>query len=526
MSETPPGWSRVPLRELTLPGSSFNPGNLEAETFQYIDIEALDNARQVIDKPKELAVSQAPSRARVLVRSGDVLFSLVRPYLKNVALISSDLDGQIASTAFCCVRPGPGIDSRFVFNQLCQDRLILSIPTYGSSPPAARDEEFFDTPVMLAPENEQRRIVAKIEELFSELDAGTTALERVKANLARFKVSVLKAAVEGRLTENWREEHPDVESASVLLERILKERRKKWEEEQLAKYEAKGKKLPTAWREKYQEPTKPDIGGLPALPAGWWWASVGQVSAIQGGIQKQPNRAPKRNAYPYLRVANVLMNRLDLQEIEYFELLPGELERLRLETGDLLVVEGNGSRDQIGRSALWVGQIADCVHQNHIIRVRPRGIEPRYLNSYWNSPVARRRTTEVAASTSGLYTLSVGKVSSLPVPVPPLAEQTMIADTVEEQLDSIDQTLSECLAALVRAGKMRFGILRSAFEGRLVPQDPSDEPATVLLDRIRAERAADAKTRPARKARGSRKPSGVDKGHKLVPLPFETLDPK
>ena len=103
-------------------------------------------------------------------------------------------------------------------------------------------------PFIVAPLPEQRRIVAKIEELFSDLDAGVAALERVKATLAKYKASVLKAAVEGRLTEEWREEHPDVEPASVLLERILKERRAKWEEEQLAKYEAKGQKPPNGWR--------------------------------------------------------------------------------------------------------------------------------------------------------------------------------------------------------------------------------------------------------------------------------------
>ena len=105
--------------------------------------------------------------------------------------------------------------------------------------------------------NEQRRIVAKIEELFSDLDAGVAALERAKAKLKRYRAAVLKAAVEGKLTEEWRAKHPPKETASQLLERILKERRRKWEEDQLAAYAKAGKKPPANWKDKYKEPAAP-----------------------------------------------------------------------------------------------------------------------------------------------------------------------------------------------------------------------------------------------------------------------------
>src|SRR5262249_10993679 len=126
-------------------------------------------------------------------------------------------------------------------------------------------------PVPLAPTNEQQRIVAKIEELFSDLDAGVAALERAKANLKRYRAAVLKAAVEGTLTEAWRTEHPSNEPASKLLERILAERRQKWEADQLAKFAVAGKEPPKNWREKYAEPTPPDTANLPELPNGWCW---------------------------------------------------------------------------------------------------------------------------------------------------------------------------------------------------------------------------------------------------------------
>ncbi len=368
-------------------------------------------------------------------------------------------------------------------------------------------------PLPIAPQEEQRRIVAKIEELFSDLDAGVAALERVRANLKRYRATVLKAAVTGKLTEDWRAQHPDTEPASVLLERILTERRHQWEQAQLAKFAQAGKQPPKGWQEKYGEPTCLGIDDLPELPIGWTWVSVSQLAEIQGGLQKQPSRKPLKNKYPFLRVANVLRGRLDLSEVHDIELFAGESERLRLQAGDLLVVEGNGSRTEIGRSALWGGEIPDCVHQNHIIRVRLYDGLPKYLNAYWNSPDGTARISDVAASTSGLYTLSVGKVGALPVPLPPKAEQEQIVAELECRLSIVDEIEAQVEANLKRAGRLRQGILKRAFDGRLVPQVPTDEPAEKLLERIRQQRQPATKmyngrlgTRRARRPRRTSDP--------------------
>jgi type I restriction enzyme S subunit len=346
-------------------------------------------------------------------------------------------------------------------------------------------------PFLIAPLAEQARIVAKIEELFSDLDTGVAALKRAKANLKRYRASVLKAAVEGKLTEQWRAKHPAKEPASALLARILVERRQKWEADQLAKFAAAKKEPPKNWRDKYVEPTPPDTTGLPELPEGWCWASVEQTSEVQGGIQKQPKRAPGANSFPFLRVANVHRNQLELDEVYRIELFGNEIERLRLQTGDLLVVEGNGSKTEIGRSAIWTGEIEDCVHQNHIIRVRFLAGSSRYLNSYWNSPSGNGRVMEQAASTSGLYTLSVTKVCSLPVPLAPIVEQEQIVAEVEERLSVVSAAEIEISNSLLRASRLRQSILKRAFEGKLVPQDPKDESASALLERLRASRTHD-----------------------------------
>jgi len=163
-----------------------------------------------------------------------------------------------------------------------------------------------------------------------------------------------------------------------------------------------------------------------------------------------------------------LRDKLDLSEVHLFELFPGEQDKLRLEKGDLLIVEGNGSPSEIGRCAIWSGEIADCIHQNHIIRVRPLIANPAFMSIYWNSPDGSSRVKNKAASTSGLYTLSVSKVASLPVPLPSLREQTEIVSQVESALTSISHAETEINHALARAARLRQAILKRAFEGRLV----------------------------------------------------------
>lgn len=195
---------------------------------------------------------------------------------------------------------------------------------------------------------------------------------------------------------------------------------------------------------------------------------LGTVADVVGGIQKQPKRSPKINTAPFLRVANVTAEGLDLSNVHEVELFDGELERYRLEPGDLLVVEGNGSPSQIGRAATWTGEIPDCVHQNHLIRVRPMTqLHPAYLELVWNAPHLRRRLTAVASSTSGLHTLSVAKLKSLLVPVPGLATQIEHVRQFEELRAHLDRLTDVVNASAVRSSALRRTLLSAAFAGHL-----------------------------------------------------------
>ncbi|MCX5445061.1 restriction endonuclease subunit S [Streptomyces nigrescens] len=206
-----------------------------------------------------------------------------------------------------------------------------------------------------------------------------------------------------------------------------------------------------------------DMGGL---TEGWVATSLDQVCDVNGGIQKQAKRRPVVNKFPFLRVANVGRGTLDLSEVHEVELFEGELDRFRLKAGDLLVVEGNGSPDQIGRAATWRGAIPDAVHQNHLIRVRPtRAIDPKFLELLWNSPVVKNQLMTVAQSSSGLYTLSTAKLKRVQLNLPPLAEQLRIVEALEEQLsrlDAAEQTL--------RLARKRIEVLRKSVFTSLVPE--------------------------------------------------------
>jgi type I restriction enzyme S subunit len=480
----PKGWATAKVREVAIPGGSRNPQREDDGEFQYVDIDALDNTQQKITSPKLLPKSEAPNRARMSIRSGDVVFSLVRPYLKNVAIVPPDLDDQIASTAYCVLRPSNGLSNQFLFHQLLQDSFIHSVPTYGSSPPSARDEEFLDMKVRVAPTNEQRRIVAKIEELFSDLDAGVAALERAKAKLKRYRAAVLKAAVEGKLTEGWRAKHPPKETASQLLARILKERRRKWEETQLAAYAKADKKPPANWKAKYKEPAAPDKTNLPALPEGWCWATLEQVNLAErpmsyGVLQPGDDLA---DGVPLVRVCDVADGVVAVDKLKRISPAISECyKRTLLRGGEiLLTIVGTIGRTAVAPECLRGANTARAVA---VIPVSSL-ISPHYVEMALREGGMRSRLT-LAAHEVARKTLNLEDVRVACIPLAPLAEQSLVVGEVERRFSIAQESESQIDANLKRSSRLRQSILKRAFEGKLVPQDLNDEPVSLLLERIR-----------------------------------------
>ncbi len=234
--------------------------------------------------------------------------------------------------------------------------------------------------------------------------------------------------------------------------------------------------------------------------------SIAEVAEVQGGILKNPKRKPTTNKFPFLRVANVPRGSLDLEDVHEVELFDGDLERWRLQAGDLLVVEGNGSPDQIGRAAMWRDEIRDCVHQNHLIRVRPGPrVNGEFLEFIWNSSYVSASIRAAAISTSGLHTLSTRKVKGIRIPVPPLAKQQEYLAAMQEWRTQTNRLAKAISALRHEAVVLRKSLLQAAFTGKLVPRDLTDQPATELLKRIDAERAGQPKAARTRKPAAAKK---------------------
>lgn len=371
----------------------------------------------------------------------------------------------------------------------------LQFHVTGTAQPKLNQLKLNGIRVPLPPLAEQHRIVERIEELFADLDAGVVSLERVRANLKRYRASVLKAAVEGRLTAEWRAAHPPAEPASALLTRILGDRRKRWEADQLAKFAAAGKTPPKDWQAKYDEPVTGDVKNLPPLPSGWCWASLGQCFKVAVGAT--PSR--KVASYwggeiPWVSSGQIQFNRIrEPKEYITREGLAHTSTHLNPVGSVLLGMIGEGKT----RGQTAVLDIAACNNQNcAAIWVSKTPIPPEFVYYWlWSRYDETRRTS----SGNNQPALNASRVEAIPLPLPPLAEQEQIVAEVEARLSVVAAIEAQVTADLKRAARLRQAILKRAFAGQLVPQDPDDEPASTLLARICTTRVPLAATHPTKR---------------------------
>jgi len=349
-------------------------------------------------------------------------------------------------------------------------------------------------PVLVPPQAEQIRIVEAIESYLSRLDDAMETLERVQRNLKRYRASVLKAAVEGRLVpseaELARAKGWEYEPASVLLERILAERRRRWEEAELAKLKAKGK-VPKndKWKAKYVEPAGPDTSELPELPEGWCWTTVDQLIAEPLANGRSVKTASI--GFPVLRLTALRGGTIDLSEHKIGEWTAQEAEKYLVRSGDILVARGNGSIRLVGIGGLVPPLSTPVAYPDTMIRIcLCDGVEPRLFLLAWNSRLGRTQVEMKAKTTAGIYKVNQVDLSTCLFPLPPAHEQCRIQSEIERLFSVGDASMVLSAKSETRCARLRQSILKWAFEGRLVDQDPNDEPAEVLLERIRAERAA------------------------------------
>lgn len=488
----PMGWIRSSLDQFTQQrGRSLNPAKFPDEEFELYSIPSHETG-----KPEHVPGASIGS-AKQVVRPNSVLLSKINPRINRVWKVGGlNQRRQIASTEWIVFPESEQIQADYLRYYLMQnsvrDFLAQNVSGVGGSLMRVKASTLHGFPILLAPLPEQHRIVEKIEILFAQLDAGEAALRQAQEQLARYRQSVLKDAVTGALTADWRAQNAHrLEHSRDLLDRILRTRRENWE-----------------GRGKYKEPAAPDTGDLPELPEGWVWASIDQVLDIfKNGLSKKPSLGS--NDFPILRISSVRAMSVSLDDLRYYPALShNEVEGFWVENGDLLFTRYSGSIAYVGVCGMMRG---DCkvLHPDKLIKARiVSGIEfdREYAEIAWNAGESRSHIMENIKTTSGQKGIAGADIKAAPFPLPSFEEQQEIVSQVHLALSQIEMAQSACESELARSAALRQSILKEAFSGKLVPQDPRDEPADVLLARIRAERAQ-KKASAASKKQSSRKPA-------------------
>lgn len=447
---------------------------------------------EFVDEYAHISQEHFASLSKHAIHAGDLTIAALGETLPRSCVIPSWVGPAIVKAD--CPRFKPDVNlvvSEFVNFALNspETRRRTSSIIHGVGRPRLTLSEIRGIRLPLAPLNEQRRIVAKIEELFSNLDAGVAALERIRANLKRYRASVLKAAVEGRLTEAWRAKHPNTEPASKLLERILAERRQKWEEDQLAKFTAADRTPPKGWREKYVESAAPDTSGVSELPQGWMWVTLSQVASVERGkFQHRPRNEPRfyGGSYPFVQIGELPR---DGGHITSYKRTLNE-EGLRISR---LFPKGTVLIAIVGATIANTGILSfdSCTPDSLVAIQSPQNYLSAFIDLYLRSRKLAIRLMGYASG--GQPNINLETLTPLPMPLPQDGEIQAIIEEVERRLSIIEEAEAQADANLIRAARLRQCILKRAFEGKLVPQDPTDEPASALLDRIKQQRASSAK---------------------------------
>jgi len=370
-------------------------------------------------------------------RDGDVIFAKVTPCMENgkAAVLKGLTNGVgFGSTEFFALRPKNGLDAHYLFHFILQSNFRRDAARNMTGAVGLRrvPKQWLEQQTIPLPEpDEQRKIVAEIEKQFTRLEAGVAALRRVQANLKRYRAAVLKAACEGRLVPTEAElyrklktKNSKLETGAQLLARILTERRQNWQ-----------------GRGKYKEPAAPDTANLPSLPDGWTWASLEQI-AWSSSYGTSAKCSPDNSGPPVLRIPNIAGGRIDLTDLKY----AGADESIdagdELAPGDLLIIRTNGSKNLIGRSTVVREKPNRATsYASYLIRFRLFGSTALFdwVGTIWDVSFLRAWIEQRAATSAGQHNISMSVLSTLPIPLPPLAEQTRIVAEVERRLSVVEE---------------------------------------------------------------------------------------
>lgn len=404
------------------------------------------------------------SKPKKVAQKGDVLISIRAPVgPTNICPEKSCIGRGLAA-----IRGLVGIEPLFILYLIRSFEDVISGKGTGTTFKAIRSNQLRGFEIPLPPLAEQHRIVDKIEELFSKLDAGVKSLKKAKAQLKRYRQSVLKSAMEARLTEESRNLQKDWVSGQRLLEKAEKE-------SNINKYKARGKL------------TKIDKTLLYDVPDSWAWGQVGDVcEAIRYGTSDKAKK--EFSGVPVLRMGDIQNGNLKFNDLKFMP-EDWDKEKLLLKAGDVLFNRTN-SMELVGKTAVYKEHHPTCTFASYLVcgKVFDDVYSPEFLAFYVNSFYGHRYIRSVVNQQVGQANVNATKFASMPIPIPSLAEQHKIVEELERRLSVVDEVEKVVDSELKRAERLRHSILKQAFSGKLAPQDPDDEPASVLLERIKKEK--------------------------------------
>ena len=530
MSDTevmPNTWCKAKISEITAVNPTLDKAGIPDDLdVSFVPMPAVQAENGIIDVSGIRKFSEV-RKGYTPFREGDVLFAKITPCMENgkMAVVPQVRNGiGFGSTEFHVLRAQSGVCAKYVYYYV-SSQPFRRVAEHNMS--GAVGQRRVTTPYLsacdapLPPTNEQHRVVAKIEELFSELDKGIENLKTARVQLKVYRQALLKHAFEGKLTAQWRAENQDkLETADTLLKRIQQERAQRYQQQltdwqkspsvpllQRGKPTSAAASVPhfekgglggisvgTAQLPKPKAPkplsplTAEELAELPELPEGWAYTRVGAL------IDDPAYGTSKKCDYEIegvgvLRIPNVISGKVDASDLKFAQFTPDEIATYKLSGGDILIIRSNGSVSIVGRCALVSDADVDYLYAGYLIRLRPilRLVEPGFLLNTFSLHAIRKQIEQKAKSTSGVNNINTGEIQSLVVALCGIEEQKQIQMEIEARLSKADQLDQTITTSLQQAEALRQSILKKAFSGQLVPQDPHDEPASALLARIKAE---------------------------------------
>ena len=449
MNDVPDGWTVVSFEDVVQVNPRKASGMRADMRVSFVPMAAVSEVSGSIASAVPRPLREV-SRGFRQFQDGDVIFAKITPSMENGKVaVASGLHNGIGygSTEFHVLRSYGAVLPEYLWRFLRQPsfrtnaRRVMTGAVGQQRVPA---EYIRRHRLPLPPLREQQRIVEKIQAVLGSVDDAREALHRVAVMLGEFKERVLDFAFAGHLTADFRDGPPSASAANR------------------------------------------------GYPSGWSIKALGEISEIQTGIQVGRKRSVTAELVevPYLRVANVQRGWLDLKDVKRIAVTRAERKRLLLQQGDILMNEG-GDRDKLGRGWVWHGEIAGCVHQNHVFRVRLKNTQfPPHFVSYYANHLGQEYFFEKGKQTTNLASVSKRSLAALPVPLPPVDEAAAVVDRIGFLVAWADRVGDEQLAAAKLLNKLETDVLASAFTGELVAQDPTDEPAPASLARVRSQRRA------------------------------------